>query len=289
MLPACRQGDDERASPLHDDAITVGSFDFTESVVVAEIYSQALEDAGFRVERAFRLGPREFVGPALAAGLIEVLPEYAGTAAEFHSLGTAEPSDDVAATRDQLIRAIASRPLVALAAAPAQDANTFVVTEETAARFDLDSLSDLQPVAGQLSFGGPPECSARPTCLEGLADVYGAHFGEFIHLDPGGPVTRHALAQGHVDVALLFSTDPAIGELDLVELADDRGLQPAENITPLVRTEVIERWGDGVVVALDGVSAHLTTPAVRELNRAAGEPDADVAAIVSEWRAEASS
>ncbi len=283
-LPACRQGEDERSSPLDDDAITVGSFDFTESVVVAEIYSQALEDAGFQVERAFRLGPREFVGPALAAGLIEVLPEYAGTAAEFHSLGAAEPSGDVAATRRELIEAIAGRPLVALAAAPAQDANAFVVTEATAARYDLDSLSDLRDVARQLSFGGPPECSARPHCLDGLADVYGARFDEVVPLDPGGPVTRHALVQGQVDVALLFSTDPAIRLLDLVELTDDRGLQPAENITPLVRTEVVERWGDAVSAALDAASARLTTSAVRALNQAAAEPDADVGAIVAAWR-----
>ena len=129
--------------------ITVGSFDFTESVVLAEVYSQALEEAGFRVERAFDLGPREFVAPALDDGLIELLPEYAGTAAEFHSLGAAEPTDDVAATHAELQRAIAGRSFVALAPAPAQDVNTFVVTAATAERLDLATLSDLADVAGR--------------------------------------------------------------------------------------------------------------------------------------------
>ena len=119
---------------------------------------------------------------------------------------------------------------------------------------------------------GRPSARQRPLCLVGLDDVYGLHFGEFVTLDAGGALTRQALQGGHVDVALLFTTDPAIDELDLVELADDRGLQPAENITPLVRREVIDRGATSVVVVIDAVSARLTTAAVRELNAAAGEP-----------------
>ena len=130
-------------SPLDDDAITVGSFDFAESVVVAEVYSQGLEAAGYKVNRAFSLGPREFVGPALQSGLVEFVPEYAGTASEFYSIGAAEPSDDVALTHEQLVQAVDGDSVVALAAAPAQDGNTFVVTESTANRLHIKSLSDL--------------------------------------------------------------------------------------------------------------------------------------------------
>jgi osmoprotectant transport system substrate-binding protein len=283
----------DRAAPpdtaLTDDAITVGSFDFAESVVVAEVYSQGLEAAGYKVIRAFGLGPREFVGPALMSGLVEFVPEYAGTAAEFHSLGRAVPTDDVATTHAELASAVSGAPIRALAGAPAQDANTFVVTTATAARLHLSKLSDLEPVAGELTLGGPPECPVRPQCEAGLTAVYGLHFHDFLVLDAGGPLTHQALREQLVDVALLFTTDPTIADQGLVELVDDRRLQPAENITPLVRTEIVDRWGDAVVATIDGVSARLTTAAVRELNLAALRPDADTHAIAAAWWSEVGS
>ena len=153
--------DSASRTTLADSAITVGSFDFPESVILAEVYSQGLEAAGFDVDRAFSLGPREFAAPALTSGLIEFLPEYAGTASEFHSGGDAEPTSDVAETHAELIDAISDRGVVALAPAPAQDTNTFVVTVETARRLGLETLDDLGAVSGSLVFGGPPEC--RPT------------------------------------------------------------------------------------------------------------------------------
>jgi osmoprotectant transport system substrate-binding protein len=273
-------------SPLDDDAITVGSFDFAESVVVAEVYSQGLEAAGFTVHRAFSLGPREFVGPALNSGLVEFVPEYAGTAAEFYSIGKAEPSDDVALTHDQLARAVNGDPVVALAAAPAQDSNTFVVTEATADRLHIKSLSDLGAVADELTFGGPPECPTRQLCLIGLQETYGLKFRQVVTLDAGGPLTRASLKEGLVDVALMFTTDPAIGNLGLVELDDDLGMQPAESITPLVRKEIVDRWGPGVVDVIDSVSARLTTAAVRDLNGAAAPAGTNVAAVASAWWAQ---
>ncbi len=156
------------SSVLSDDAITVGSFDFTESTVLAETYSQALEHGGYTVRRAFSLGPREFVGPALDAGLVELVPEYAGTASEFRSLGNAKSTYDVQATHAALGHWLLGHPIVAPAPAPAQDGNAFVVTRATAGRYHLRRVSDLRPVAGSLVFGGPPECPTRPQCLAGL-------------------------------------------------------------------------------------------------------------------------
>jgi osmoprotectant transport system substrate-binding protein len=276
-------------SPLDDDAITVGSFDFAESVVVAEVYSQGLEAAGYKVNRAFSLGPREFVGPALRSGLVEFVPEYAGTASEFYSIGKAEPTDDVAITHDQLVQAIDGDSLLALAASPAQDSNTFVVTQGTANRFHIKSLSDLAAVAGQLTFGGPPECRTRQLCLIGLQGTYGAKFRQVVTLDTGGPLTRQALREGVVDVALMFTTDPAIGSLGLVELDDDKGLQPAESITPLVRKEIVDRWGSDVVDVIDSVSARLTTGVVRDLNGAAAPAGTNIAAVASAFWAQVGS
>ena len=226
---------------LHDKVVTVGSFDFAESRLLAEVYSQALEGGRIRVRRAFGLGPREFVAPALAGGLVEFVPEYAGTALRFLSLGAVTPGVDVDETHAALLRALERSHATALTPAPAQNANAFFVTRQTASRYDLHTLSDLEKIAPQLTFGGPPECSTRPLCLVGLQRVYGVKFREVVQLDAGGPTTRQALRNRDVDVALLFTTDPTIADEGFVELQDDRGLQPAENVTPIVRNEVVDQ------------------------------------------------
>jgi osmoprotectant transport system substrate-binding protein len=251
---------------LRDETITVGSFDFAESELLAEIYAQALEASGTRVRRTFRVGPREVVFPALVRGLVELVPEYAGTALRFASLGTDVGHPDVASTHRQLVETLAARRATALSPAPAADANAFVVTRTTADRYALDSLSDLAPVARQLTFGGPPECPRRPFCLLGLQRVYGLRFDEVVELDTGGPLTKQALRTGVVDVALLLSTDPDLESDALVELVDDRRLQPAENVTPVIRTETLAAVGPSVSATLDAVSAQLTTESLRALN-----------------------
>ncbi len=149
-------------------------------------------------------------------------------------------------------------------------------------REGLRTLSDLARAAPHLSFGGPPECPSRRECLAGLRRVYGAKFKEFVELDAGGPVTRQALDQGYVDVALLFTTDPSIARGDLVELVDDRGLQPAENVIPLIRTELRARFGARLVRILDGVSRGLTTEALGRLNGEV-EAGAEPARVAARW------
>src|SRR5262245_10300041 len=276
---------DDAARTLTDDQITLASFDFPESELLAQIYGQALEAGGYDVDLALGVGPRELVEPALAQGLVEFVPEYAGTAMQFLSRGGPRPTSDQAATYAGLQRQLRDRPLVALAPSPAQDANAVVVTPAVAERYGLSTVSDLRAVAPDLSFGGPPGCPERPFCLAGLRSAYGLDFAHFMALDVGGPLTHQALDGGHVDAALLFTTDPRIEAEGLVMLADDRGLQPAENVTPLVRAEVVERWGDDFVAIADAVSAALTSDGLRDLNAqvAAGAPSADVAA---RWLAE---
>ena len=268
LLAACSPGSDRAAPPrpATDRTVTVGSFDFAENELLAELYSQALEAGGFDVRRAFNLGPREFVSPALARGLVDVVPEYAGTALAFLSLGGAQPGPDVAATHADLVSTVAVGGLTALAPAPAQDVNTFVVTRRIADRVNVRTLSELAAAAPQLVFGGPPECPSRPFCLAGLERVYGLRFKEVVALDAGGPLTRQALRDGGVDVALLFSTDPAIGAEGFIELADDRRLQPADNVTPIVRREVVARAGPRLPQALDSVSGRLSTGELRAMN-----------------------
>jgi osmoprotectant transport system substrate-binding protein len=284
-LAACGDGDDRvaEANALGDDAITVGSFDFPESILLAELYSQGLEEHGIRVERALGLGPREFVGAALSVGLVELVPEYVGTALTFFSAGTSAPSADAEATYGDLEGAVAGTDVAVLAPARAQNANTFVVRKETAERYGLVTLSDLAAVAPELVLGGPPECPTRPLCEVGLREVYGLDFEEFVPLDAGGPMTHRALGEGFVDVAVLFGTDPRLDEFTV--LTDDRHLQPAENVVPLVHATVLERFGSDAVAAIDAVSHRLDVDGLRRLNaQDAATPGAgDVAAIAASW------
>lgn len=246
--------------------IGVGSFDFPESVLLAEIYGGALAADGFPVRILPDLGSRELVDPALMSGLIQLVPEYAGSALEFVSLGRRSATSSVEATNQALADSVARAGLVVGRPAPAQDTNAIVVTAATAARYDLRSIADLARVAPRLVFGGPPECPGRPYCLPGLERTYGVHFRAFIPLDAAGPLTLQALDAGNVSAALLFSTNPSIQAQHLVVLADDRGLQPAENITPLIRRDVVARYGPGLVAVLNKVSARLDTGSLRVMD-----------------------
>jgi osmoprotectant transport system substrate-binding protein len=270
---------------LGDDAITIGSFDFSESEVLAQLYGQALQAKGYDVTFEPARGPRELLLPALQQGVIELLPEYAGTALQFVSLGSVTPSPEPEATNLALRQALAGTKVEALDAAPAENSNRFVVTRSTADRYGLDKLSDLQPLASSLRFGGPPECPSRPFCLEGLRRTYQLGFESVLSLDAGGPLTHSALRDDYVDVALLFSTDPALSADGLVTLRDDRNLEPAENVTPLVRTEVLQRWGRPLQEVLDGVSSRLTTQEVRELNAQVAAGRFDPPGAAAAWLA----
>jgi osmoprotectant transport system substrate-binding protein len=264
-------------------AITIGTFNFAESAVVGELYAQALEAAGVPVVRAFDLGTRELVEPALQRGLVDLVPEYGGSLLSFL---TGEPSSaDAAEVQRSLGDALAERGLTALTPAPAQDRNVVVVTAATARRYGLRDVSDLARVAGRLAVGGPPECPDRPLCLQGLASTYGLTFRRFVPLDESGPVTAGALIAGQVQVAVMFGSDGAIAANGLVVLRDDRGLQPAEHVTPVVRTTVLDRFGPVVAEVVDRVSAALTTTQLQKLNEAVTVRRRSPPAVAAEWLA----
>jgi osmoprotectant transport system substrate-binding protein len=247
-------------------AITVGSFNFPESVLLAYLYADALAAKGYPVRVLPDLGTRELVDPALMEGLVQVVPEYTGAALDFVSLGRVNATSSVTTTASALARSLAGRGLVTGRPAAAQDGNAIVVTAATAARYRLRTISDLAKVAPRLAFGGPPECVENPSCLPGLKLVYGLRFRAFVPLDSGGPLTRQALTGGDISVALLFTTDPAIRAQHLVVLTDNRGLQPAENVVPVLRRTTADRFGARLLAALDAVSARLSTTALAALD-----------------------
>ena len=246
--------------------ITVGSFDFPESVLLAYLCAGALSARGYAVRVLPDLGSRELVEPALMTGLIQLVPEYTGSALEFVSLGRVHATASVAITTGNLQRWMGGRGIIVARPAAAQDANAIVVTAATAARYRLRTVSDLITVAPSLVFGGPPECPERPYCLQGLRRVYGLRFRAFAGLDTGGTLTRQALEGGEISAALLFTTDPAIRGQHLVVLADNRGLQPAENVVPVLQRATAERYGTGLIAALNAVSARLSTPTLMALD-----------------------
>ena len=255
-----------RAAGHSGTAITVGSFDFPASVLLTYIYADALAAKGFPVRVLPDLGTRELVDPALMNGLIQFVPEYAGSALDFMSLGRLAATSDAAATYRSLARSAQRRGLEVAEPAAAQDANAIVVTAATTGRYHLRSVADLARVAPSLVFGGPPECLERADCLPGLERTYGLRFKAFTPTDTGGPLTLQALDSGQIGVGLLFTTDPGIQARHLVVLADNRALQPAENIIPLVRRNTMERYGPRLLAALDAVSARLSTSALRDLD-----------------------
>jgi len=264
-------------------AITVGSFDFPESVLLAYLYADLLAGKGYPVRVLPGLGTRELVEPALMAGLVQLVPEYTGSALEFASLGRVHATADAAATATALARSMAGRGLVTGRPAAAQDGNAIVVTAATAAHYHLRTISDLAKVARRLMFGGPPECPERLYCLLGLRRTYGLRFREFVPLDAGGPLTRQALTAGDISVALLFTTDPAIRARHLVVLADNRGLQPAENIVPVLRRATAHRFGPGLLAALNALSARLSAAALVGLDAQVGLDGLAPRVVAERW------
>jgi osmoprotectant transport system substrate-binding protein len=261
--------------------ITVTSFDFPESETLAQIYVQALRRQGYPAQIVPRLGPREIVQPALEQGRVDLVPGYLGSGLNFLSekrVATADPRADHAL----LQRAVASRGLTALAFAPAQNRNGFVITGDMARTRRLRRLSDLQPIARQLILGGPPECPDRLLCLGGLRDVYGL---EFKHFQPMASrrVTADALEAGEIDVGMLETTNGNLAGRDLVQLKDDRQLQPAENIVPMLRNQLITAYGPPLVRLIDAVTAQLTTEDLIHLNQRVERDGAKPAVVAADW------
>lgn len=265
LLGACGSGGDETESggdaPEEKGSITVGSDGFYEAQIVGAMYALVLEDAGYVVTSQLDLDSREVRLPAMESGEIDVAPEYIASL-----LSVLDPDSGGARTPEEGAESLAplleDMGLELLEHSEAVDVNAFVVSQETADEFGLASVSDLAPVAGDLVLGAPPECPKRPYCIPGLEETYGIGFGDFKPLEYGA-ATIQSLEAGAIDVALLFSTDPLISQKGLVLLEDDKDLQQADNITPLIRSEVLT---DEIAELLNAVSAALTTDNITPLN-----------------------
>ena len=270
------------ADPSRARTIVVGvSGAFAENQLVAEMYAQVLEHAGYTVERSFDLRSREVSQSALESGQIDLKPEYLSSLLLFLDANAQASSDptDVARQAGERLR---TKGITVLTPSPAQDTNQFVANAKTAEGFNLTTLSSLAAVANRLTIGAPPECPIRPFCLRGLRDVYGILFEDFEPLDAGGPVTVAALRSDEVQIALMFSTDPSIEANGFIPLVDDQHLQDAENITPVIRAE---KLNDEVRRLLDDVSARLSSETVTQLVGKVAIDGQDVAAVAKAFLA----
>ena len=264
-LSACGggSGDDplaeESAAPAASDTIRIGSADFAENNLLAQIYSQALESKGVKVEEKLNIGSRETYIPGLEDGSIDLIPEYSGVLLQYFKKGATEvSSDDVYAALPAALPAT----LQVLEQSTAEDKDAVVVTKATADKYKLKTIADLKPVAKDLVLGGPAEWKTRETGVPGLKAKYDVVFKEFKSLDAGGPLSVGALKSGSVQAANIFSTDPNISAEGWVALEDPEFLFAAQNVLPLINKE---KATPEVTSTLNAISAKLTTPVLTDL------------------------
>ena len=263
--------------------IRVASFNFSESIILAHIYGIALKNKGYTITYRDKLGNREIVEPSLENGLIDLYAGYAATDLTFvdKRQGAAlEAGTDAAANVAKLNVRLNAKGVKVLNPSPAEDQDAFAVTKAEADQYHLAKVSDLSSVASQWTLGGPPECPQRTFCQQGLESVYSLHFKAFKSLDAGGPLTFAALKQGAINVGLVFSSDGGITASNFVVLEDDKHLQQADNIVPLIRTDVLN---SEITTLLNAIDAKLNTPDLTAMNKSADVDKQDPADIAATW------
>ncbi len=274
-------GPSSSASPK--GTVTVASFNFSESIILAHIYGGALKNKGYTVVYRDKLGNREIVEPALENGQIDLYPGYAATDLTFVEKKqgvAADAGTDALANVQKLNSVLSSKGVKALDPSPAVDQNAFAVTKAEADQNHLVKLSDVSAVASGWTLGGPPECPQRPFCQQGLISTYGLHFKAFKALDAGGPLTYAAFKSGAINIGLVFSSDGGISANNLVVLDDDKHLQQADNIVPLIRTAVAN---SEVSALLNSIDAKLNTPDLTAMNKSADIDKQDPADLAATW------
>jgi osmoprotectant transport system substrate-binding protein len=257
--------------------IIVGSANFPENALLAEIYAGALTAKGVKVEKKLNIGSREVYIPALRDGSIDLIPEYTGVLAQyFNKNAKASNADGVYAE----LKAAVPATLTILDKSTAEDKDAVVVTKETAAKLGLKSIGDLESKAKDLTLGGPPEWKTRPTGVPGLKKLYNLDFKTFRALDTGGPLSVQALKNGQVDAVDLFTTDPSIADNGFVILDDPKSLFAAQNVVPLITKSKVNTV---ISDALNAVSAKLDTATLGELVKEVVVDKKDASVVAKEF------
>lgn len=274
--PLEEEGADTDNSQASEEAIVIGSQDYYSNEIIAEAYAQALENAGYEVDRQFRIGQREAYLPEIEAGDIDLFPEYSGPVLQYWEPDTeARLPDDVYAELEEA----APDGLNVLEQSPATDQDSYVVTQEFADEWDLETVEDLDKVTDSLTLGANSEAESRPNGPEGLAETYGIEVGFSPIEDSGGPLTVKALQDGDVQMAIIYTADPSIEANDLVSLEDTKGLFLSSNVVPLASDKVDEEAAQIV----NDVSAAMSPEDLISLNNRSVTDQLPAAEIAKDW------
>ena len=265
----------EGRSNMDASTIIVGSQDNYSNEIIAEAYAQALEGAGFTVERQLRIGQREVYMPEIEAGAIDVFPEYTGNLLQYlNQNASAHTSEEVYSA----LQTALPMGLRALDQAPATDQDSYVVTADFAQAHSLSSIGDLAG-AGALTLGGNSELQTRPYGPTGLSQTYGVTVGFTPIEDSGGPLTVKALKDGDIQLANIYSSDPALADGTLTVLDDPKGLFLASHVVPLASSRV----NDDATAVINRVSEALDAQDLIEMNRASTVEQKSASQIAHEW------
>ncbi|GLW06189.1 glycine/betaine ABC transporter substrate-binding protein [Microtetraspora sp. NBRC 13810] len=279
VLTACGGGDPLTASPepagstgSGGPTVVVGSANFPENVLLASMYSQALQAKGVKVQETFNVGSREILYDQVQSGKLTVLPEYIGSLLAFID------KDSTARTKDEIVAGLKEKlpaTLEVLEPSPAEDNNSLTVTKATATEHGLSTIEDLVKVGKDFTVGGPPEFRTRQE--ENFKKVYGLEFKEW---QPTGDATADAIKDGTVQVGNVFTTDPKIVLNDLVSLKDTKNAFGADNIVPLVNKAGVN---ETVTSTLNGISAKLDTQTLLGLMKRVAIDKEDAPAVAKDW------
>ncbi|MPY57939.1 ABC transporter substrate-binding protein [Streptomyces spongiae] len=284
LLAGCGSSDDKADNPLDDKAsggtVVVGSNNFAESILLADLYGEALKAKGIKVTYKPNIGSRETTYGLLKNGSVTVLPEYNGSLLAYLDPKAEQKSAEAvnAAVQGKL-----DKKLTLLESSPAEDKDSVTVNADTAKKYDLTSestLADLKDAAPDLVIGGSPEFQTRHQGLKGLESEYGLKFKSFKALDAGGPLTQAALKKNTVQAADIFTTDPTITKEKFVVLQDPKNLFGFANVTPLVHKSDLSKEG---VDALNAVSAKLDTKTLLDLDSQVQLENKDPLDVAKAW------
>jgi osmoprotectant transport system substrate-binding protein len=300
LLSACSTGGGSTSAPssapsaapstggasASDPTIKVGSDGFYEAKLMAEIYAQALEGAGYKVDRtAIGIGARKVSAPALESGQFDLKPEYIGSGLAFYSPG--QQTGDPAANQKALQTILTGKGggITVLDFSPAADQNAFVVRKETADQFKLTKMSDLAAVQTQLKFGVATDCPTNAVCAAALKSAYGLDVSGALKLSACDTPMVQALKGKTIDVGELCSTQADIAVNGWVVLADDKQTQPADNLAPLVRNDLLGKLADkaGFEAILNAVSAAMDTATLTDLGKQVSVDKKDIAVVAKAW------
>jgi osmoprotectant transport system substrate-binding protein len=286
VVTGCGSSDDDSDNPLAEGGkadggtVVVGSNNFSESILLADIYGEALKAKGIKVTYKPNIGSRETTYGLLKNGSVTVLPEYNGSLLAYLEPDAEQKSVEAV---NAAVKAKLDAKLTLLESAPAEDKDSVSVNAETAEKYGLSAestLADLKDIAPEMVIGGSPEFQTRHQGLVGLEKEYGLKFKSFKALDAGGPLTQAALTKNTVQAADIFTTDPTITKEGFVVLQDPKNLFGFANVTPLVHKSDLPQEG---VDALNAVSAKLDTKTLLDLDSQVQLENKDPLDVAKAW------